>query len=390
MLNAATTGVRELDDALEGLYWGDNVVWETEQETTAEPFYRAIAATAGEYHYAAWVALERSPDELRTAYPGLDIIDARPGKEYARPGPLLAEVRRRCDRHERDLVLFDSLEAMAARWGEDTALRFFSRTCPTLLELGAIAYWSLAPTRHRASFRQEIAAITQCVISLGEDRMRIGKAEARPPGTQGRVLRVSYANGRPVLEEAPMAARLGGALRAVRLQRGLNQTDLARLAAVSPSAVSQAERGQRGLSLETLITLSDRLGITLDELLRGEVAPGYRLARRHDPHERADGRPLPLLDHAGAGLRAYFVQLAPRSAATPHLAHKGVELVAVARGLVQVVTQSGRPVLREREALLLDGSTIASWRNIGETEATLFWILRDNRQPTSREVRDDG
>ena len=25
---AATTGIRELDDALGGLYWGDNVVWE--------------------------------------------------------------------------------------------------------------------------------------------------------------------------------------------------------------------------------------------------------------------------------------------------------------------------------------------------------------------------
>ena len=29
---AASTGVGMLDTALDGLYWGDNVVWETEEE----------------------------------------------------------------------------------------------------------------------------------------------------------------------------------------------------------------------------------------------------------------------------------------------------------------------------------------------------------------------
>jgi len=58
---------------------------------------------------------------------------------------------------------------------------------------------------------------------------------------------------------------------ACRLRRDLSQSDLARLAKVPPSAISQVERGERGLSLETLMALSGRLNITLDELLGGEV-----------------------------------------------------------------------------------------------------------------------
>jgi transcriptional regulator with XRE-family HTH domain len=192
------------------------------------------------------------------------------------------------------------------------------------------------------------------------------------------VLRARVADGRPALEPAPATARLGTALRAVRTQRHMSQSDLARLLGISPGAVSQAERGRRGLSLETLLDACSKLDLTLDELLRGDANPGYRLARRHDPRRRSDGRPLPLIDDRQAGLRAYLVTLAPRGQATPHVGHKGVELVAVVGGLVQVLLESARPVLRRGETLLAERTGALGWRNLGETEATLFWILRDD------------
>jgi transcriptional regulator with XRE-family HTH domain len=170
----------------------------------------------------------------------------------------------------------------------------------------------------------------------------------------------------------------------VRLQRHLSQSELARLAGVSPSAISQAERGQRGLSLETLLDLTARLGITLDELLRGEIAPGYRLARRHDPHRSADGRPLALLDDPQAGLRAYLLRIPARASSELGFLHKGPELVAVAGGLVQVVLATGRPVLRQGESLLAERSGISSIRNLGDADATVFWILRDPQGPTEQ------
>jgi transcriptional regulator with XRE-family HTH domain len=377
-LETASTGVAELDHALGGLFWGDNVVWEVEEGASVEPFLVAIADRADEdYEYAAYVTVARDPDEARERFPRLEVVDGRAGMPLAQPGPLLTEIRKLCTNIERGLLVFDPLEAMAAEWGAELALRFFTRGCPMLLELGAIAYWSFAPGEIGQSARREIEEVTQCVIAVGDGRLRIAKAEGRPFGVQGSVFRYRADGGPPRLEPAPAAARLGSALRAVRLQRHLSQSELARLAGVSPSAVSQAERGQRGLSLETLLDLTARLGITLDELLRGEVAPGYRLARRHDPRRTADGKPLPLLDDPEAGLRAYLLRLPPRASAELGFAHKGVEMITVGAGLVQVVLPTGRPVLRQGEALLAERSGISSCRNIGDREALVFWVLRD-------------
>ena len=373
----ASTGFPELDQVLGGLYWGDNVVWEAEQEDVLAPFYRVIAAGADEYDEAAYVTLAHEPDAVRDAYPMLEVIDAREGTELAEPRPLLEAIRERCLGPKRHLLLFDSLEAMSAAWGSQLAQRFFTRGCPLLLGLGAIAHWSLTTARHSAALRREINGITQCVLVVGEERLRIAKAEGRPPGVAGSVFRYRLEDGVPVLAAAPAAARLGAALRALRVQRRLSQSELAKLAGVSASAISQAERGQRGLSLQTLLDLSARLNITIDELLRGEVAPGYRLARRDDPRHSAEGEPVPLLDDPVAGLRVYLVRLEPGGSASSDFAHKGVEMVAVAQGLVQVMLPTGMPVLRQGEALIAESSSISGWRNLTDRDALLFWILRD-------------
>ena len=373
----ATTGIPELDLALGGLYWGDNVVWELEGSGAVEPFFRAATARADAYHTAAYVTVTRSPDEVRAAYPTLEGLDARPGSPRAGADPLIREIRARCAVLERDLLLFDPLDVMAEQWGADCAQHFFTHGCPMLLELGAIAYWSLAVGSYPLALRREIEEVTQCVLAVADGRVRIAKAEGRPFGVQGTVFRYELEGDAVSLAPAPAAARLGGALRSIRLQRHLSQSELARLAGVSPSAVSQAERGQRGLSLETLLDLTSRLGITLDELLRGEVAPGYRLARRHDPRRAADSKPVALLDDPQAGLRAYLVRLPAKGTSELGFTHKGVELIAVASGLVQVVLATGRPVLRHGEALLAERSGISAVRNLSDSEAVVFWILRD-------------
>src|SRR4051794_29870116 len=75
---AASTGVATLDAALDGLYWGDNVVWETETPAAVEPFYAAVAGRSDDYDLTAYVALARAPEEIAVAYPGFEAIDARP------------------------------------------------------------------------------------------------------------------------------------------------------------------------------------------------------------------------------------------------------------------------------------------------------------------------
>jgi transcriptional regulator with XRE-family HTH domain len=374
--DVASTGVAELDDALGGLFWGDNVVFEVSHPSAVEPFYRAVAGVEEQYDQRIYVSLSGGGPAL----PSFDLIEARTGGALAQPAPLMHAIVEHCSPGERNLLLFEAMETMIERWGSDVAARFFAVCCPQLLDLGAIAYWSVPSGELYPGLRHTIEEVTQCVLVVGESRLRVAKADGRPPGIEGTVFRYRDLDGVPTLTPAPVAARVGTALRAARTQRHLSQSDLARLAGVSPSAVSQAERGQRGLSLETLLELTGNLNMTLDELLRGDVVTGYRLGRRHHPrtHRAASGKePVPLLTDPAAGLRAYVVHLAPRQSASPHVAHKGTELVAVANGLVQVVLANGRPVLRRDEVLLVEATTIERWRNLGPAEATLFWILRD-------------
>ena len=378
----AATGVPELDAALGGLFWGDNVVFAVTDGATAEPFYRAVTASGVTYDHRLLVRLQ----EDSPTYPGFDVLDARRASKLAQPAPLLHAIVERCRGTERNLLLFEGLDVMAARWGAEVAARFFATCCPQLLELGAIAYWTMSASDGHVALRRTVEEVTQCIFLLDQGRLRIAKAEGRSPGIQGSVFRCTVDSdppALPTLTPAPMVARIGNALRAARLQRNLSQSDLARIAGVSASAISQAERGQRGLSLETVLGLATGLNVTLDELLRGEVATGYRLGRRrYPPRRRTEDRtePLALLDDRQAGLRVYLVRIPRRGSAEPHIEHKGIELVTVASGLVQVLLSTGRPVLTTGEALLLDETPIAGWRNLGVGEATLFWTLRDPRR----------
>jgi transcriptional regulator with XRE-family HTH domain len=374
------TGVAELDAALDGLYWGDNVVWVWEgggELSSQRIFYNAIARLHDDFGRTGYVVVSSDPTEIKSRWPWMEVLDARRGAQIANPRGLLDAIRQFCVHAPRPLLLFDSLEELSNRWGMHVASDFFGHCCPMLLDLGAIAYWSVPGASHYRTMHREIEQITQCVIVVGEDRLRISKAEGRPPGVQGQLFRYSIKDGAPELQPAQTTARVGMALRAYRLRRDLSQSDLARLAGVSPSAISQVERGERGLSLDTLMALARRLNITLDELLGGEVTPDYRIGRRHSLGNTPAGSVIPLLDDAEAGMRAYLVSL-PRSATVERpFTHKGSELVGVVNGLVQVLVGSGRPVLRRGETLLASRRGIEGWRNVGETEAQCLWVLRD-------------
>lgn len=374
-METGTTGIDPLDAVLGGLFWGDNVVWEAPDTHALTPFVAAAARVVSRYPAATWVVLNPSTDVPR----GFTRLDATAGGPLAQPRPLLEEVRRRCVAEPRQLVMFDPLPELVARWGAETTGRFFVHACPMLLGIGAIAYWQLTTDRGETLVRRRVAEVTQCILTVGDGAVRISKAESRPPAVEGAVFRYRVdESGLPQLEDAPATARLSFGLKALRRDRRLSQANVARLAGVSPSAISQAERGERGLSLETLLTLTDRLGITLDDLLRGSASgPGYRISRRDDPRRDVVDAPVPLLDDPHLGIRAYVLRMRPGSSATPGFAHKGVEVVAVAQGLVQVVLATGRPVLRHGETLVAESSGVEGWRNLSDREALAFWILRD-------------
>jgi transcriptional regulator with XRE-family HTH domain len=219
-----------------------------------------------------------------------------------------------------------------------------------------------------------VQRVTQVVLDVSGGRLRVLKAESRP-GIEGRIFDLGRVDGEVTLVEARALGRLAEGLRRQRIERGLTQTEMARLAGVSPSAVSQVETGHRGLALDTLLTLSDALGVSIDTLLDHRPEAGYVLARRDRIPPRRGL--VALLDDPKAGLRAYLVSLGPGESGAPPSVHKGAELILVAQGLVQIDLAEEAPVMRAGDAVLVTRDAIVGWKNLLPEAARLFWIVRD-------------
>lgn len=362
---SVSTGFDALDDVLGGLFWGDNVVWQLDG-TPVAPFYSAIANQSGVFDTRVVVAVGSAVNTY--GIPGVTLLEA------VTPGDLLHRVHRLCRTRGHRLLLFESLNGMVREWGLSATRELFARCCPMLLELGAVAYWSLSTRETPASLQSLVAGITQCVLRVDERAVRVVKAEGRDDGVHGTVLHWHDEGGHAVLSKPEVVGRVAASLRAVRRARGLSQHDLGDLAGVTASAISQVERAERGLSLATLMRLSGALGITIDDLVRGEVSGGYRIGRRTDDPRRGlvdtitllDGRQNPHVD---------LVHLDPRESGEPASRTPGTAVVAVASGLVQVRVAGQTPALRHGEVLVADSGQIKGWRNLGPSEAVVFWIV---------------
>jgi transcriptional regulator with XRE-family HTH domain len=368
-----TTGLDALDAVLGGLFWGDNVAWLADGPPT-EPFYRAIARLPDVFETKTFVSIAGTASYRDID--GMIVVEAGSRGAFAQPADLLREVHRLSHPRGHRLILFDSMDAMVHAWGVNRTRDFFTRCCPMLLELGAIAYWSMTAAT-AAAVQDAVHAVTQCVLSLDDRSIRVAKAEGRDDAVLGTVLHWHQEGGRPVVAPAEIVGRVAASLRAVRRTRHMSQHDLGDLAGVSASAISQVERAERGLSLATLVRLSAALGVTIDDLLRGKEPGVYRIGRRTDDPQDAFEHTVSLLrEH---DLWIDLVHLGPREAGAPAQAPPGTGIIAVGSGLVQVQVAGQSPAVRHGEVLVADSEHIAGWRNLGQADAELFWIVAARR-----------
>ena len=93
----------------------------------------------------------------------------------------------------------------------------------------------------------------------------------------------------PAEEPRDQALEIGKRLAEHRTSRGVKVSQLARQIGVSPSLISQIERGQSRPSVSTLFALAEALDVPVDAFFRnGGAAP--RSARAFDPPPRGGGR----------------------------------------------------------------------------------------------------
>ena len=372
-----SSGIADLDQLMNGLIPGDNVVWVVDDAALMTRIEDDFLVASGRARLPrAYVMTSGRPEVVRERVgPDVLVLDARPRQPHADAIVLEQVLMEFCASREPACVIIDGLDRLARRWRPERAVAFFSRVCPRMFDAGAIAYWRAPRGELGNAVVDSVEKVTQCVLEVRHGALRVIKAEGRSGAIQGMQLGLRVDEAGIHLQNERVLGRLARGLDQVRKDRSLTQGEMARIAGVSSSAISQAEAGRSGLSLETLVALSEGLGVTIDALLGGVRGPGYVLARR-DRNRNATSHAA-LLDDPETGLRAYLVVLGAGEAGVPPVPHKGVEMVLVASGLAQLQVADDTPVMRAGDALLAADVAIRGWRNLTLDPVRLFWVLRE-------------
>ena len=84
---------------------------------------------------------------------------------------------------------------------------------------------------------------------------------------------------------SPQRLEVARRLRVLRVESGMSLTDLAGASGISAQSISLIERAERGGHLETLVALTDALGIDVGDLVAG--LPDVRNAAARELWRRA-------------------------------------------------------------------------------------------------------
>lgn len=157
----ASTGNAGLDDTVDGLRIGDNVVWRVDSVedylTVVRPFVAQARADGRRLVHVRF--------GQREALPGLESILIDPAIGFERFAVAVHEALREVG--PLGFYVFDPLADLHAAWHSDLrVLNFFKATCPYLFELDTIAYFALLRDRHTRATVTGIRETTQLLLDL--------------------------------------------------------------------------------------------------------------------------------------------------------------------------------------------------------------------------------
>ena len=361
-MREARFGIPELDALLGGLFWGENVFWGVAGDDAPALIDGLVTAAAAVPAFTRRVV-------VGTPGPGpagFEHVPASAGLDG------LAELLDRADGTDGGTLLVVDLRAYRSATDGPALDRAVVRVVQHALRHGIVVVWFDAMSEEASG----VQTLAQCVVEARGGHLRIDRADGRSGQVRGAMLPFRLDGDGLHVEATSAASVLGRGLRAVRRERGWSQAQLAALVGVSGSAISQAERGQHALSLETVIDLTGKLGISIDRLLRG-APPSYELARAHGVGPGAfrapAGRSGYLIDDDALRLRTVLTRIPPRGGASSIMHSERPQVLLVGAGLVQVVLPTARPILRQGDALTVRSGTVSSCRNLGDEEALVFW-----------------
>jgi len=159
------SGIEPLDEVIQGLRLGDNVVWQVdsleEYVRFAEPFAERAIADKRDLVYLRFAP---HPPVLRPR-PGLTTIELDPNEGFDAFSAKLHGII--TDHGRLAFYVFDNLSSLVEDWATDEQLaNFFQVTCPYLFELDTVTYFALLRGKHNYAAIARIRDTTQVLIDV--------------------------------------------------------------------------------------------------------------------------------------------------------------------------------------------------------------------------------
>ncbi|MEJ5365636.1 MAG: helix-turn-helix domain-containing protein [Desulfosoma sp.] len=422
------SGIPDLDRLLEGILIGDNVIWYDDAGSLAPVFcLRFMEQCLEEGRPVIYASFDRSPRNLLerlgsvARHPLFILMDcftlgkgrgsppfvsfyeqearAWPCRIHCvdRPGDVevFMDALYRLHSELSGVVgfVFESLTGMQELWGgEENMARFYTHSCPRLYELRTVAYWIMEKKAHSPKLRAQVNQIAQVVIELavkrGTTTLTVLKAEGRKVPSLGDPV-IYWTDGPQVVFGQDVRgsdrAGIGRRLRHVRTERGLSQTELARLVGVTPSSISQVESNLIYPSVPALLKMAEVLQVPVasffGEETSGEGSPVLC---------EADALVVKTLGPMSPGIRVkafapwdfgaraqpYLIELDPGSHARTHFfKSKGHELGCVVVGTVAFRLGHKTFTARKGDVIDLAAEIPEEWQNTTPETARLFWVV---------------
>lgn len=278
------TGIPALDDVLQGLRDGDNVVWQVESiddyQPLVVPFVRQALADGRKVVYFRFA--RHAP--LLEGIEGVEEVRLSAARGFESFTDAIHDAIESAGHGA--FHVFDCLSDLAADWASDLMLgNFFMVTCPYLYELGTVTYFALLRDHHSAEAVEAVRNTTQILVDVFRHRRAVyvhpikvwGRHSSTmylPHQWEGRTLR-------PLTESAELAEaladvadrRMEAVLRLDMWDRRVEQARGAREASRTGRATVSEERAAFDTLLRMMLTRDERFAemasrhLVMDDLL---------------------------------------------------------------------------------------------------------------------------
>jgi transcriptional regulator with XRE-family HTH domain len=181
-----------------------------------------------------------------------------------------------------------------------------------------------------------------------------------------------------------MKYRFGDKIRAVRERRQTTLREVAEIAGVSESLVSQIERNRVSPAIDTLLSLADALDIDLEYLFSDyKKERSVKIVRAKERHQMSRpgvvyGR-LAQLDpgsSGGIGIEAYQIDIEPGSfTGNEEYGHAGAELGLVVEGEAELVVGTMKYSLKAGDSASFASDFPHRLMNISDKVLRVFWVV---------------